>query len=134
MPTAGIYNILIVDDSVTTITYLKFSFAKRLQFKLDTLNTAEDALVYLTTNTAPDLILLDISLPYMNGIELCKRLKDEYPSIPVLVMTAELDPRERLNAYQAGADDFIVKPFGIEEIVSRIKHHLHLTSLDNQGF
>jgi len=129
MPEAGIYKVLVVDDSVFFVNYLKHIISRWSQFKLLTAYTAEDSLSIVELKE-PDIILLDISLPHMNGLEACRRIKDIYPSIPIIIMTAELDPAERFRAYQAGADDFITKPFNAEQIMAHIRHHLHLSFLD----
>jgi DNA-binding response OmpR family regulator len=129
MPEAGVYKVLAVDDSVFVIDYLKHVISRRPQFKLIVAYNAEDCLSLVELEN-PDIVLLDINLPQMNGLEACKRIRASHPTLPVIIITAELDPAERFNAYQAGANDFITKPFNAEQIITHIRHYLHLSSID----
>jgi putative two-component system response regulator len=76
----------------------------------------------------PDLILLDINMPEMNGFEVCKRLKadDKLASIPVLFLSALSETRDKVNAFRAGGVDYITKPFQLEEVRARVETHLQL--------
>jgi len=129
MPVNGVYKVLVVDDSISVVEFLKFVVSRRPQFSVVTAFNAEDAFGYMETEK-PDIVLLDINLPRKNGLVACRELKDKYPNLPIIVITAELDPETRWHAFQAGADDFITKPFNADEITSHIRHHLHLTVLD----
>jgi DNA-binding response OmpR family regulator len=77
---------------------------------------------------APDLILLDINMPEMNGFEVCKRLKadEKLAGIPVLFLSALSETRDKLNAFRAGGVDYITKPFQVEEVRARVETHLEL--------
>jgi len=76
----------------------------------------------------PDLILLDINMPEMNGFEVCKRLKadDQLAHIPVLFLSALSETRDKVNAFRAGGVDYITKPFQLEEVRARVETHLQL--------
>ena len=76
----------------------------------------------------PDLILLDLMMPGMNGLEVCKRLKSnpEYADIPIIFITASNEQEHIVNAFESGAVDYINKPFKIAELVARIRNHLLL--------
>ena len=76
--------------------------------------------IQLTTNTNPDLILLDLGLPDMDGIEVLKRIR-EWSSVPVIVVSARGHEREKVEALDLGADDYITKPFGTSELLARIR-------------
>ncbi len=111
------------------VQYLKHILTKRQQFRVEGMYTAEDVFAYLQDHT-PDVIILDTSISEVDGIYVCKEIRKNNPTIPIIIITAELDPNYRFSAYQAGANDFIAKPFNSEEILSHIKHHLHLSTLD----
>lgn len=68
-----------------------------------------------------DLVLLDLGLPEMDGLELCKRIKTDYPAIPVIISTARADVSDKVIAFDAGADDYIAKPYEPRELVARIQ-------------
>jgi DNA-binding response OmpR family regulator len=68
-----------------------------------------------------DLILLDIVIPYINGIELCKQIKEVKPTVPILMLTALGTTEDKLTGFDAGADDYLVKPFEFKELLARIK-------------
>lgn len=72
----------------------------------------------------PDLILLDWMLPGISGIEICRRLRQTGNRIPIVLMTAKDDVMDRVEGLDAGADDYVVKPFSIEELLARIRAHL----------
>jgi DNA-binding response OmpR family regulator len=67
-----------------------------------------------------DIVLLDIVIPYMNGIELCKKIKQEKPDLPVIMLTALGTLDDKLSGFDAGADDYLVKPFEFKELLARI--------------
>ena len=76
------------------------------------------------------LIFVDLSLPQIDGIKACRQIKKAHPLLPILVITGELGRFSSEQAHEAGADDFISKPFNNEQLVSHVKHYLHLTSLN----
>jgi DNA-binding response OmpR family regulator len=128
MPEAGVYKILIVDDNAASVSYIKYAISRHPQFSIIVAYSAEDCFALIEFEK-PDIVLLDISLPMMDGLTACQKIKKDIPTLPVIIMTADLDPEERFKAYQSGANDFIAKPFNAEVILSHIKHHLHLTVL-----
>jgi DNA-binding response OmpR family regulator len=93
---------------------------------------AESALTLVGIEN-PDLILLDINLPQVSGLEVCKQIKKMMPTLPIIILTGDLDPTKRFEAYEAGADDFISKPFSGEQLIAHIRYHLHLSALDHTG-
>lgn len=112
--------ILVVDDEIDICNMLK----EYLQM--------ENYLVYIATDgiealkllgTQPDLILLDINMPQMDGYELCQRIREEI-TCPILFLSARTKEKDRVNGFKVGADDYVVKPFSMEELLARIEAHL----------
>ena len=118
--------ILIVDDEPFNVDYLEQALA---DLGYDTISAAngQEALAKVASD-APDLILLDVMMPVMDGFTVCRLLKaqDETRLIPIVIMTA-LDARaDRITGVQAGADDFLTKPVDEAELIARIETALQL--------
>jgi len=77
-----------------------------------------------------DLVVLDWSLPDFSGVEVCRRLRQANQTLPVLMLTARDDVRERVEALDSGADDYLTKPFSLEELLARVRARLRRTTLD----
>lgn len=133
METARQNQILIVDDNPLNAKLL-FKFLSRAGFA--NVGIAEDGNVALeiVRQSPPDLILLDVMMPGIDGFETCRYLKEIEggEDIPVIFMTALADTEHKLKAFQLGAVDYITKPFHKEEILARIDVHLKLRSLTHQ--
>lgn len=84
---------------------------------------AEDGIMGITMvhREKPDLILLDIMLPGKNGYEICRELRDEGNNTPIIMITAKTEETDKVMGLEYGADDYISKPFGIREMMARIK-------------
>ncbi len=78
---------------------------------------------------APDLVLLDVMMPAMNGFEVCARIRDKHAELPVLLVTAKGEEEDRVRGLGLGADDYIVKPFGVAELVARVNAALRRSRL-----
>lgn len=112
--------IMIIDDEIDILHMLERYF--RLNgYLVITADGAEDALNKLSPQ--PDLILLDINMPGMNGIALCKSIRN-FVSCPILFLTANTDDRDKIKGFTAGGDDYIVKPFSVDELGARVSAHL----------
>lgn len=109
--------ILIVEDDFSTITFLQPEL-KHEGYEVCTAQTGKKALEVFE-NENPDLILLDIMLPEMNGIEVLRRIR-KTSKIPVILVTARGETLDKVNGLNAGADDYISKPFEIEELLARV--------------
>lgn len=123
-------NILIVDDERSNIDILLGIFKKINQnnsFNITAVKSAKQALTMISKREM-DLILLDIMMPEMDGYELCKILKDDEKTkhIPILFITSNTDDKSIITAYNAGAEDYITKPFRPIEIIARVKLNLKL--------
>lgn len=126
MNTDYIYTILIVDDSENNLNLLSqiLSFD---EFKIVKAQDANEALEFLE-QFSPDLILLDLMMPEMNGFELLSVLKNNplRSAIPVIVVTARTDDHDRYECFRLGAADFITKPVIIEDLLNRISTILQI--------
>lgn len=118
--------ILIVDDVPDNVGVL-FEFLRAHGFRVLVSESGRHALAELP-RINPDLILLDVMMPEMDGLETCRRIKARAPfaDIPVFFMTALGEPVDRLRGLQAGAADYITKPIFPEEVLARIAVHLEL--------
>ncbi|MDB0439025.1 response regulator transcription factor [Clostridioides difficile] len=112
--------ILVVDDEEGIITLLRDYFEIN-DYKVYTAQNGKEALEKISKN--PDIILLDINMPEIDGIEVCSRIRD-YISCPILFLTAKIENNDKINGFRVGADDYIVKPFDLEELGARVSAHL----------
>ena len=112
--------IMIIDDEIDILHMLERYFQLN-GYSVITAEGSEEALKKL--NQQPDLILLDINMPGMNGISLCKNIRD-FVACPILFLTANTDDKDKIKGFSAGGDDYIVKPFSIDELGARISAHL----------
>lgn len=114
--------ILIVDDEVDLVHTLAYSL-EREGFATRTAHTGLDALSRAAEAPRPDLVLLDLMLPDMGGLEICRELKrrEETRGIPIIMLTARGDEIDRVVGFEVGADDYVVKPFSTRELTLRMK-------------
>lgn len=122
--------ILVVDDTPTNIQVV-FDVLKASGYRVAVAKSGESALKRLQ-ETLPDLILLDVMMPDMDGFETCRRLKENQitKDIPVIFMTALADPVDKVKGLNLGAVDYITKPIQQEEVLARIRIHLQLRHLN----
>lgn len=114
------YKLLFVDDDKALLKMLENYFRLRGYRIL----LAEDGLEALKRiEDTPDLILLDINMPRMDGMELCVKIR-EFVSCPILFLTARVEEQDRVNGLLSGGDDYIVKPFSLKELEARIGAHI----------
>ncbi|MBS6195536.1 MAG: response regulator transcription factor [Clostridiales bacterium] len=114
------YKILIVDDEQTILDMLKLQLEFE-GYEVFTANHAKEALDKLSC--APDIILLDIQMPGMSGLELCVSIR-QFVSCPILFLTARVSEQDKINGLMMGGDDYITKPFSMDELLARIAAHL----------
>ena len=121
--------LLLVDDVPTNLKVL-FGYLKSCNFKVRIARDGEDALNQVAL-AKPDLILLDVMMPKMDGFETCRRLKanEETKDIPVIFMTALTETVDKVKGFDAGAVDYVTKPIQQEEVLARINSHLMLRQL-----
>lgn len=117
--------ILIIDDENQITRVLRRSLTAHGY----EVRTAADGVSALDTfqDFAPDLIITDLSMPEMSGIELCKKVR-EISEIPVIVLSVKGEEQTKVEALDAGADDYVTKPFGIDELLARVRANLRRSS------
>ncbi|MCE1207772.1 MAG: response regulator, partial [Spirochaetia bacterium] len=125
-------DVLIVDDSINNLNLLE-SILKSVPYRVRMALNAEIAIRSIKAKL-PDIILLDIHLPGLDGFSLCRQLKSSEPTkgIPIIFITASDNPEELQEAFACGAADFIRKPFNKDEIAARISTHLSLSMVTNE--
>ena len=114
------YSLLIADDDEELVKMLK-SYLEIKGFEIITAGDGLEVLEKLSKN--PDLILLDINMPRMDGIEVCRKIRNE-TACPILFLTARVEEQDRVNGLLSGGDDYITKPFSLKELEARITAHL----------
>jgi DNA-binding response OmpR family regulator len=137
MPTQSTYpeanqetTILVVDDEPLYCQLIEFNLAIR-NYTVVTADTGAGALVQ-AARFIPDLILLDVMLPDVNGFEVCRRLR-AFTDAPIIMLTARADERYRVQGLDAGADDYVTKPFGVDELLARVRAHLRRIEIDRRA-
>jgi DNA-binding response OmpR family regulator len=122
-------HILIADDEVNLARLVELE----LSLEGYTVTIANDGLTGLTKarEINPDLLILDWMMPGMTGVEICRRLRATGNKAPVILLTAKEEVGDRVAGLDAGADDYVIKPFKIEELLARVRAHLRRTQEDN---
>lgn len=111
-------HILIIDDEAQIQRALRTILTEK-QFQVSTASRGEEGLALAAANE-PDLIILDLGLPDMDGVEVCKRLR-EWTQTPVIILSVRDSERQKVAALDQGADDYLTKPFSIEELLARVR-------------
>ena len=117
--------VLVVDDEKMIVKGIKFSLIQDYSV-VDCAYDGEEALD-MAKNNDYDIILLDIMLPKMNGLEVCQQIR-EFSNVPIIMLTAKGDDMDKIMGLEYGADDYITKPFNILEVKARIKAIMRRTS------
>ena len=118
------YTIMVIDDEQMILDMLRDQFEME-QYQVITAKSSEEALQKL--NQQPDIILLDINMPGMDGLELCRAIRD-HVTCPILFLTARIEEADRVAGLRAGGDDYILKPFSLAELTARVEAHLRRES------
>lgn len=114
------YRILIIDDDTELLTMLQKFFEIRRYEVMTAVNGMEGL---KKAGLQPDIILLDVNMPLVDGIEVCRRIRDKV-ACPILFLTARAEEQDRVNGLLSGGDDYILKPFSLKELDARITAHL----------
>ena len=123
-------HILLVEDEAKLAQFIKLE----LEFEQYQVTLAPDGFTGLSSarEIQPDLILLDWMLPGISGPEICRRLRQTGDKVPIILLTAKDEVSDRVAGLDAGADDYVIKPFSIEELLARIRANLR-RDLDEQA-
>lgn len=123
--------ILIVDDEQSIIDILVYNLRKEGYNTIE----ANDGLaaVDMALEQKPNLILLDIMLPKMDGLTACKKIKSTIPNVPILILSAKDEELDKIVGLELGADDYITKPFSVRELMARIKANLRKSDVSVSG-
>ena len=111
-------HVLVIDDEPQILRALRTILTEK-QFRVTTASTGEDGLA-LAAADPPDVVILDLTLPRMSGIEVCARLR-EWTQVPIIILSVRDSEHDKVAALDKGADDYLTKPFGIEELLARIR-------------
>jgi two-component system OmpR family response regulator len=110
--------VLVVEDDRTLLDVLRYNLAKE---GYDVVTAADGAAGLETArNDKPDLVILDVMLPKMDGFEVCRMLRKEM-TVPILMLTAKTEETDRVVGLEVGADDYVTKPFGMRELMARVR-------------
>ncbi|MEE4208086.1 MAG: phosphate regulon transcriptional regulator PhoB [Parvularcula sp.] len=113
--------VLVVEDDESLRTLMEYNFGKE-DFAVITAKDGEEALFKIEEDK-PDVVILDWMLPNVSGIEVCRRLRQsaETKGLPIIMLTARAEESDRIRGLDTGADDYVVKPFSMEELTARIR-------------
>ncbi len=113
--------VLVVDDEASIVNIISYNLKKE-GYEVITAEDGENGLE-LALSESPDLILLDIMMPKMDGYEVCRKVREK-SNVPIIMLTARADEVDKVIGLEMGADDYVTKPFGNRELIARVKAHL----------
>lgn len=120
--------VLIVEDERAIVEILKFNLSREGYETLEALDG--EAGLALARTADPDLILLDVMLPKLDGFSICRQLREGGVSTPIIMLTAREEENDKVFGLEAGADDYITKPFSMRELMARVKANIRRRVLD----
>jgi DNA-binding response OmpR family regulator len=123
--------ILVVDDDDKTVASVRL-YLEHAGFEVATAGDGPSALKMARATPAPDLVVLDLMLPGLDGMEVCRRLREE-SAVPIIMLTARSSEEDRLVGLDLGADDYVVKPFSPRELAARVRAVLRRSLADADG-
>lgn len=112
-------HILVIDDDDKITSMLRRNLAFEGYDVTTANNGAEGLKAYLSKE--PDLVILDVMMPYIDGVEVCHRIRESGSQVPILMLTAKDDISDRVKGLDSGADDYLIKPFALEELLARAR-------------
>ncbi len=123
--------ILIIEDDPQNRQIVRLA-AEAQSYNLTEATTGDEGLE-MARATNPDLILLDINMPGMSGLDVCRKLRAEGSLLPIIMLTAKSDTIDKVVGLEVGADDYVTKPFEVRELMARIGAHLRRSDADAAG-
>jgi two-component system, OmpR family, response regulator MprA len=124
--------ILVVDDERA----VRESLRRALElegYEIELAGDGSEALYRLESNEEPDAMILDVLMPGVDGLEVCRRIRGSGSNLPVLMLTARTEVEDRVAGLDAGADDYVTKPFALEELLARVRALLRRTTEEESG-
>lgn len=121
--------ILVVDDEMPISDIIKFNLLKE-GYEVETAFDGEEALKK-AYQYQPDLVLLDVMLPKLDGFQVCRKIRESF-KMPIIMLTAKEEEVDKVLGFELGADDYITKPFGMRELIARVKANLRRISLADE--
>ena len=119
--------VLIVEDEKNIVDILRFNLQREGYQTLEAYDGESGLALAVSSN--PDLILLDVMLPKMNGFDVCKSLRSQGSSVPVIILTAREEESDKVLGLEIGADDYITKPFSMRELIARVGANIRRTAM-----
>jgi len=118
--------ILVIDDEKSIRFIIENTFNK--DFEVTALNNGMDALVYLQAGNLPDVIICDVEMPVLNGIEFIRRMRESgyFEEIPLIMLSGKEESADKIKCFEMGADDYVLKPFNPKELIARIKRRIEV--------
>jgi len=124
--------ILAIDDEKSIRFIIENTFNR--DFDVITMTNGMDALFYLQSGNMPDVIICDLEMPVLNGIEFVRRLRESgfFEEIPLIMLSGKEESSEKIKCFEMGADDYVIKPFNPRELLARIQRRLESKELYSQ--
>lgn len=128
------YHLLAIDDEPSVLMIIQHFFKDK--FEVVVKNNAEEGIKLMQAGHLPDIIICDLTMPDINGLELVKMIRSSgfFSSIPLIMLSATESSEQKIEVLNAGADDFMVKPFNPKELEARINSILRRTGKDSLAF
>jgi two-component system phosphate regulon response regulator PhoB len=126
--------VLVIEDEVDLATTLEYNL-RAAGFQVRLAHSGRQGLAAATTDPLPEVIILDLMLPDLSGIEICRRLReqDRTRDIPVIMCTAKGEEIDRVVGFEVGADDYVVKPYSVRELILRVRTQLRHRAPRGEG-
>ncbi|MCI0433864.1 MAG: response regulator [Gemmatimonadetes bacterium] len=121
-PTAETRTILVIEDDRIVLRLLDHMFTRR-GYRVSVAADGREACSLIEEGEPPSLVLLDVMLPYLDGFEVIRRIRErpDWKDVPIIMLTAKAQERNVVRALDAGASDYVVKPFKPEELIARVR-------------
>jgi len=126
--------VVVVEDDQDIAGLIRHALERSGGFEV-LMATSGDAALRIVTEEIPDLVILDLNLPVLNGIEVCRilRTREHTAGIPIIILTARASEDDRVTGLELGADDYVVKPFSLRELVARVRAVLRRRSAQSDA-